>query len=434
MKKSIKFSLFPSASGSYPIRMRVTFSGVRIDVRTGYSIEPDKWLSSEERVKRNARNRFGQPASEINAAIDRMREKAEAAFERMEESGTSVTPGLIRKEISGESEREQMATLDDCFSSFIKEVGKTNEWSQRTLQKYESLRKHLQHFNPDIRISELSVGDLTGFVEYLNKLDLKNSSVAKYVMVLRSFLRWEYVNGKIASDLNQRFRVRIKTADREVIYLEWDELMKLLDFDFGSKRLSGERDVFCFCCFTGLRYSDVKRLRWADVSDDAIHIVTRKTSDSLVINLNDYSRRILNKYAGIRLPGGCCLPVISNARSNDYIKEACRIAGISRMQRIVYYKGSIRHDELYPTYSLITTHCARRTFVVNALRLGIPAEVIMSWTGHKNYQAMRPYVKIVDELKASEMEKFDKIGKPKKEPKNPTFKPTEIGGFPISQN
>ena len=39
--------------------------------------------------------------------------------------------------------------------------------------------------------------------------------------------------------------------------------------------------------------------------------------------------------------------------------------------------------------------------------MGIPAEVIMRWTGHKNYEAMRPYVKIVDELKREAMQRFD---------------------------
>lgn len=56
-------------------------------------------------------------------------------------------------------------------------------------------------------------------------------------------------------------------------------------------------------------------------------------------------------------------------------------------------------------------HCGRRTFIVNALRLGVPSEVIMKWTGHSDYKAMKPYIKIVDKLKVSEMDKFNKFGK-----------------------
>lgn len=54
----------------------------------------------------------------------------------------------------------------------------------------------------------------------------------------------------------------------------------------------------------------------------------------------------------------------------------------------------------------VTTHCARRTFVVNSLRLGIPAEVIMKWTGHSDFSAMKPYVAIVDKLKKENMAKY----------------------------
>lgn len=93
-------------------------------------------------------------------------------------------------------------------------------------------------------------------------------------------------------------------------------------------------------------------------------------------------------------------------------------------QRIVYFKGNIRYEEVLPKYALLTTHCGRRTFIVNCLRMGVPAEVIMKWTGHSDYKSMKPYIKIVDKLKASEMEKFNsfgeepKKGEPEKEPES----------------
>ena len=62
-------------------------------------------------------------------------------------------------------------------------------------------------------------------------------------------------------------------------------------------------------------------------------------------------------------------------------------------------------------WELITTHCARRTFVVNSLRLGIPAEVIMKWTGHSDFKAMKPYIEIVDELKKENMSRYDALYK-----------------------
>jgi integrase len=80
--------------------------------------------------------------------------------------------------------------------------------------------------------------------------------------------------------------------------------------------------------------------------------------------------------------------------------------------RTVYFIGSQRHEEVHYKYDLLTTHCGRRTFVVHSLRLGIPAEVVMSWTGHSDYDSMKPYIKIVDELKKASMQKFDEATVP----------------------
>ena len=92
---------------------------------------------------------------------------------------------------------------------------------------------------------------------------------------------------------------------------------------------------------------------------------------------------------------------------NDHLKEIGRLCGFDSPHHIVFFIGSKRYEENVPKWSVLSTHAARRTFVVNALRLGIPSDVVMSWTGHSNHKAMRPYTKIVDTLKAQEMEKFN---------------------------
>lgn len=92
---------------------------------------------------------------------------------------------------------------------------------------------------------------------------------------------------------------------------------------------------------------------------------------------------------------------------NEYLKKMGKIVGIDEEVSEVYFRGNKRFEEVSPKYELLSTHCGRRTFVVNALSLGIPAEVIMRWTGHSDHKAMKPYVAIVDELKRSEMDKFN---------------------------
>lgn len=168
------------------------------------------------------------------------------------------------------------------------------------------------------------------------------------------------------------------------------------------------RDTFCFCCFTSLRYSDVANLKRSDVFDSYITITTVKTSDNLKIELNKYSRAILNKYAHEEYPDYRVLPIISNQKMNDYLKEIGKECGIITPITITYFKGNKRIDEVFPKYELLGTHAGRRTFICNALSMGIPPQVVMKWTGHSDYKAMKPYIDIMDAAKIEAMKLFDK--------------------------
>ena len=91
------------------------------------------------------------------------------------------------------------------------------------------------------------------------------------------------------------------------------------------------------------------------------------------------------------------------------LKELGELAEINEPVRETYYKGNERIDEVTPKYALLSTHAGRRTFICNALALGIPAQVIMKWTGHSDYKAMKPYIDIADDIKANAMNKFNQL-------------------------
>lgn len=92
---------------------------------------------------------------------------------------------------------------------------------------------------------------------------------------------------------------------------------------------------------------------------------------------------------------------------NDYLKELAELAEINELVTQTYYRGNERIEEVLPKYAMLSTHAGRRTFVCNALALGIPPQVVMKWTGHNDYKAIKPYIDIANEVKANAMEKFD---------------------------
>lgn len=420
MKRNVKFDLFPQKSDCKPIRARISYGGKRIDLRIGYSIEPEKWDNTTMRVRPGFKNKYKQSANEINKAIVNCETHIEEIFTRYEllekreptlAEFKQAFDGLTgRLESCAKELKEQFYSV---YEKFTESMGRQNNWTEATYTKFNSLKKHLQNFDCNMSF-ELTEDKLQGFVTSMQISNLRNTTISKYISFLRWFLRWAHNKGYYSGMLHETFRPKLKGVDgnaKEVIYLEWEELLALYMFKFPANHpaLPAVRDVFCFCCFTGLRYSDVAKLRLSDIRDNHITVVTQKTVDGLIIELNDYSRAILKKYEGIRLPNDLALPVISNVKMNEHLKEMGKIAGLDTPQRIVYFKGNQRFENVLPKYALLTTHCGRRTFIVNALRLGIPSEVIMKWTGHSDFKAMKPYVKIVDKLKASEMEKFNKF-------------------------
>lgn len=146
-----------------------------------------------------------------------------------------------------------------------------------------------------------------------------------------------------------------------------------------------------------------------DVKNDVIEFVTKKTNDFLCVELNKHSRAILEKYENVAFENGKALPVISNQKMNEYLKELGELSGIIEPIRETYYIGNERIDDVKPKHEHLSTHVGRRTFICTALSLGIPAQVVMKWTGHSDYKSMKPYIDVADTIKANAMSKFDMI-------------------------
>ena len=203
----------------------------------------------------------------------------------------------------------------------------------------------------------------------------------------------------------------MKNTQKKVIFLTTDELTRIrtLSIPQSKQYLERVRDIFLFLCFSGLRYSDVANLKRSDIKPDHMEITTMKTADSLSIELNAQTKAILEKYADIQFKNDRVLPIITNQKFNTYLKELAQIAGIDEPVRETYYKGNERIDIVTPKYALLGSHTGRRTFICNALALGIPPQVVMKWTGHSDYKAMKPYIDIADNIKAAAMTRFDNL-------------------------
>ena len=405
-----------------PIRMRVNFASKRIEFTTGYRIDAIKWDADKQRVKNSCSNKLKQSASEINASLLEYYTEIQAIFKKFEVEEAMPTPEQIKeafnalhKPASEEPKtKEKVLPCDffQVFDDFVEDCGRQNDWTDSTYEKFAAVKNHLTNFREGLTFEFFDERGLNDYVGYLRDVkEMRNTTIGKQLSFLKWFLRWAFKKGVHQNNAYDSYKPKLKSTQKKIIFLTWDELNRLREFKIPSNKQALERvrDVFLFQCFTGLRYSDVFNLHRSDIKGDHIEVTTVKTSDSLIIELNNHSKAILDKYKDVAFENDKVLPVITNQKMNDYLKELAEMAGIDEPVRQTYYKGNERIDDVTPKYALLGTHAGRRTFICNALALGIPPQVVMKWTGHSDYKAMKPYIDIADDIKANAMSKFNQL-------------------------
>lgn len=404
-----------------PIRMRVNFASKRIEFTTGYRIDAAKWDSDKQRVRNGCTNKLKQSASEINASLLGYYTEVQEIFKKFEVEEIMPTPEQIKEAFNAlhkpieEEVKPRKSTPNafyKVFDEFVRDCGRQNDWTDSTYEKFAAVKNHLMNFRDGLTFDFFDEKGLNDYVTYLRDIkEMRNSTIGKQLSFLKWFLRWAFKKGMHQNSAYDSYKPKLKSTQKKIIFLTWEELNKLREFEIPAAKqaLDRVRDVFLFQCFTGLRYSDVFNLRRSDIKGDHIEVTTVKTSDSLIIELNNHSKAILDKYKDVAFENDKVLPVITNQKMNDYLKELAELAGIDEPVRQTYYRGNERIDEVTPKYALLGTHAGRRTFICNALALGIPPQVVMKWTGHSDYKAMKPYIDIADDIKANAMSKFNQL-------------------------
>ena len=294
-------------------------------------------------------------------------------------------------------------------------------WTDATIEKFESLKQHIKNYKPKPTFEDFNEAGLTMFVKSLRsekkkrkngtEWKMKDSTVDKQVGYLKWFQKW--ANRKGYTDLKdyELFNPKMKTPGKRIIFLTLNEIQKLKDFKIPENHPSWGpvRDVLIFCCFSGLRHSDVYNLKKTNIINGCIDFTSKKDTEHLRIELNSETQAIIDKYKDIGFEDGKLLPVISNAKMNEHLKELFKAAGFNELMTDVSFSGGERIEETYEKWTKIGTHVGRKSFICNGLALGVPVNVIMKWTGHSDYKAMKPYIDVADSIKAQYMEKFNNV-------------------------
>lgn len=380
--------------------IRGIVKGKTIVLHTGQRINPKSWDKTKQRAIGRGRNKL-IGAAELNGFLDVFKREVEKVHRSILIDNPFADYDTIQKQIKMKFDRNQTyKSFFDVYDDYVEL--KQAALAKNTIKKFITLRKHLKDFEREakyqITFSTIDLNFYDKFVHYLQvKKNLTNNTIAKLTSTFKTIMNW-MTERKINNNMDYK-KFKAKEIPIEVIYLTNTELNSLYKKKIKNEKLQKVRDVFCFACFTGARFSDVLKIKRSEIKGNHWYIRTEKTKDILEVPLNDYALAILDKYKDQVKP----LPVISNQKMNEYLKDACELAEINDMISTVKYKGAEKIEEITPKYKKITTHTARRTFCILSLEKGMRPETVMAITGHKDYKTFKKYITIASQVKDNEL-------------------------------
>lgn len=420
--------------GKTPIRLIYQIKGQRKYYNTGLKTLPACWDDQNQQtiyIEKRAAKKLAptvdyslfltdKEAKQLNNDLSDLVKSIEAIEQRFKLDHVIYSAEMVIDKLKASKQPvtkkdDSSKVLFDFIDRYIQDHASTRE--EGSLQVYRSLKTHLHDFQKKVkkRITFDSIDykffqDFQTFLitdsgtttnrkgQTVQRKALSNSTAGKQLSTIKTFLNYAKKHGIEVSDNYKGFVIKRDTL--EVIALTNEEFESIYYLDLSkNKKLSQVRDVFCLGCTTGLRYSDLAQLRREHIKEDEIKLTVTKTKQPLSIPLTPYSRSILAKYSHQLKP----LPIISNQKMNDYVKDLCKLAGIADPVEIVRFRGSKREAVTYPKYELIGSHTGRKTFATLSLEKGMSAEQVMATGGWKDYKSFKRYVNVTDQLKKTVM-------------------------------
>ena len=369
--------------------------GNRFVYSTGQKIPVRLWDKGYQSPIRTKSQKDQVIINSVNLRLDRIKAEYLKLDLQYQKQGKQLTKEQLKDEFDivfkGKQKKETPNDLESCFTDFYEFKFKDGSWSKSTKQRYMMLLGLLNDYEKyksrgiDIRgIDESWITHFRYYCQTVKKHQV--NTLGRNIGLLKTFLNYclkkKYID-------NPSFKEA--AVNREVTYqiaLNKEEIGVVAQLDLApNKRLERVRDVFLVGCYTGMRFSDFKRVKSSNISEGLITIreVKDKTK-TLQIPITDKVRAILEKY-------DWQLPLISEQKFREYLKEIFKLAGFTDLKIKSKKIGKEVYEKEVPMYKLISTHTARRSFITIMLNSGVPAKAIMSITGHKSINNFQLYYK-----------------------------------------
>lgn len=259
-----------------------------------------------------------------------------------------------------------------------------NKYAESTYKMLVSEINKLKRFKPSLTFDEIDYDFFSRYEIYLRDT-LKNqpNTISKSLKKIQLFINIAIRKGILASNPVSYYKIKIIASKRA--YLTIEEL-QTLEHLYNSKEINQNMSetlhCFLFACYTGLRYSDIRKLDYKDITDGCIQLTQSKTGIQVTIPLSDKAKLLINQ----SWQSGSVFSVCSNMKANAHLKLIIEKAGINKK---------------------VTFHTARHTFATISLNIGIPMEIVSKLLGHSDIKTTQIYAKLFEKTKFEQMEKWN---------------------------
>lgn len=374
-----------SANSTYSLFARITITGKRHEFSLNRIINPGDWD-----FERSCVNVKSKQFKELNAFIEGVKKRIRNIREDLLERGKPCNLEIIKNKFLGIEEVQK--GIVELFKEHNERcvLLKDIDFAPGTVERYNVCCKHLQTFikskynKEDVRLSEVNQQFILDFECYFKTVRKCNhNSATKYLKNFKKIIRLAMAQDFIKVDPFRSIKFHLNDVD--MAYLNEDEMEDLINKKFVSERVRVVRDIYIFCCYTGLAFTDVKSLCYEDIQTEKdgsmwIRKKRRKTKNWCHIPLFPAAVEILNSYKDhpYCIEKKVCLPVMSNQKMNSYLKEIADVCGINKD---------------------LSTHTARHTFATTVtLKNKVSIEVVSKMLGHSSINMTKKYARVVDEL------------------------------------
>lgn len=380
----------PKKNGLIPVMCRITVNGKISQFSCKLDVEEKTWNIELGRVSGRS-----TVAQETNRMLDKIRVGINKAYQDICDKDNYVTAEKVRNVFLGMGMNHEtlLAVFRQHNEDYEKQVGKIK--SLRSYWKYCIVYKHLEEFIKqrykvsDIALKELAPAFITDFELFLRtEKNHCNNTVWSYMMPFRSIIFMAINNGWLQRDPFYAYSITKEETKRG--FLSKEEINLLIKGTFKKPSYTLIRDLFIFCTFTGLSWTDMANLTKENLQtsfDGHLWIKTnrQKTGTESNIRLLDVAKHIIEKYDGMT-DDNKLLPVPCYVNCKNSIKVIAKKCGIEKN---------------------VTWHMSRHTYATTVcLSNDVPIETLSKMLGHRSIRTTQIYAKITAEKVSRDMEKL----------------------------